>query len=139
MRDKNDKHEYVIEFPEKNPLTYFYTVIRPLGVDSSNGAFLLSLLEMNLFGLQTDAATISIDKKNNNLLLHITFPVENLTPQLFINILTNFIATARKLRAKLDDLHVRTETQVQKKSERISAAEAISDHKPAEKMRVLRI
>jgi hypothetical protein len=106
IRDRTNMQDYFVELPEKNPHLYIYGVLRKLDQERDNAAFFRGLLELNLFGLQTDGCTISVDPAGQNLLLHITSPLEFLTPQLTINLLTNFIGTLRRVAAQVENLVV---------------------------------
>ncbi|MDR2576991.1 MAG: CesT family type III secretion system chaperone [Puniceicoccales bacterium] len=142
LQDREDKKEYIFEFPEKSPYVYFYTILRPLGKEAENAAYLRALLELNMFGLQTDGGTISGDRANGNLVLHSNLPLDYMTPQLFVNTLTNFIVTAKKLRGKLENLQMQSWNTQQSPSSpkaNFSAAASMEKNQPANKMRVIRI
>jgi hypothetical protein len=140
LRDRSSQHDYLIEFPPKNPFIYFYTVIWSTGNgELENADFLRSILGLNLFGLQIDSCTIGIDHAGKNFIMHMHFPLEFITPQLFVNLLKNFISTARKVRMKIEDISVATTREIRRKLTHYSVAENINKKKPGDSMRVIRI
>jgi hypothetical protein len=139
IQDKSSKQEYLLEMPLKNPFIYIYSILKQLTPEHSDESFLQALLELNLFGLQTDSCTISVDRSSRNILLHLTFPMEFLTPQLLVNLLTNFIATTRKLQAKIENLEIVTNKELRKQKTYYSAADSMDEKNPKHSMRVIRI
>ncbi|MDR3316802.1 MAG: CesT family type III secretion system chaperone [Puniceicoccales bacterium] len=138
VKNRTSREEYLIEFPPKNPFLYIYTVLRPLD-NEDDGPFLRKLLTLNLFGLQTDGCTIGVDDGSRNIILHLAFPIEFVSVQIFVNLLTNFIETAKKMRAGLDDIRVIATRELKKKQTHYSPAECMDKEKPKNNMRIIRI
>jgi hypothetical protein len=139
LHDRANGQEYLLELPLKNPYIYLYTVLRNLGEERQNAQFLCALLGLNLFGLQTDGCTVSIDGPGRSIIQHLSFPIEFLTPQLLVNLLTNFIATARKLRGKIENLLVTSDKEIRRRLTHYSPAEAMDKKRPGDAMRIIRI
>jgi hypothetical protein len=137
--DKSMGHEYLIELPANGSMLYIYTVLAKLGAERENAPFLRSLLELNLFGLQTSAATIGVDGRAATVVMHIAFPAELLAPQLLVNLLRNFIASAKKTRDKIGNLLITTNRELRRQNTRFSAVDAMSKGKPKSDMRIIRI
>jgi hypothetical protein len=137
--DKSTNMEYLIELPGNGSMLYVYTVLFKLATEKDNGPFLYSLLELNLFGLQTNAATIGVDGKASTVVMHISFPVEFLTPQLLVNLLSNFIVSSKKMREKIENLLITTNRELRHRHVHFSAADSMGKERPKDRMRIIRI
>ncbi|MDR0340541.1 MAG: CesT family type III secretion system chaperone [Puniceicoccales bacterium] len=139
IRDKVESRQFHIELPAKSQLLYLYAALRKLGPERDNPTFLRALMELNLFGLQTSTATLSLDGATDALLVHLSYPVEFLTPQLLVNIIGNFVAAARKLRGKVENLVIVTNQELRRSKSHFSVADALDKDKIKENVRIIRI
>ncbi|MDR3117243.1 MAG: CesT family type III secretion system chaperone [Puniceicoccales bacterium] len=139
LRDKASKQEYFIELPRHSSYLYLYSVLLRASPEQDSANFYRSLLEMNLFGLKTDTGSLSIDPASRSILLHLSFPMEFLTPQLMVNLLTNFTATAKKLGVAVEDQLLISNKDAQKRRVHYSPAEGMDKKNPGSSMRVIRI
>ncbi|MDR0679078.1 MAG: CesT family type III secretion system chaperone [Puniceicoccales bacterium] len=137
--DKAENRQLHIELPARSQLLYIYAVLRKLGPERDNPAFLRALLELNLFGLQTNTTALSLDNETDALLVHLYCPLEFLTPQLLVNTIGNFVATARKLREKVENLLIATNQELRRSKSHFSAADALNRNKIKENIRIIRI
>lgn len=137
--DKTENRQYHIELPTKSPFLYIYAVLRKLGPDRENTAFLRALLELNLFGLQTNTTTLGLDGEADSLVVHLAYPLEFLTPQLLVNVIGNFVATVRKVHEKIENLAITTNQELRHRKTHFSAADALGKGKSKEEIRIIRI
>ncbi|MDR1437875.1 MAG: CesT family type III secretion system chaperone [Puniceicoccales bacterium] len=133
--DKNSRQEVFIEAPEGDDLLYIYAQLGKVPHDVQMDKFLKSVLELNLFGIQTNGFTISVEPQQDQLMLHFIFPQDILTPQLLVNLLKNFIASIKQMAAKIDDL-----TTIGRRRAAVAKAQYSpgENAKPKQAMRVIR-
>ena len=139
LRDRASKQEYFIELPHHSPYLYLYCVLLRASPEQDSANFYRSLLEMNLFGLKTDTGSLSIDPSSRSILLHLSFPMEFLSPQLMVNLLTNFTTTAKKLNVAVEYQLLICNKDARKRRTYYSPAEGMDKKNPGSTMRVISI
>ncbi|MDR0727688.1 MAG: CesT family type III secretion system chaperone [Puniceicoccales bacterium] len=136
LQDKESHLEILIEFPQRNTALFIYSPLMQLPKEIDQAKFLESLLELNLFGLQTNGTTIGFDRKHGHIVLHHSVPLEFVDEQIFVNVLTNFIATARKISSRISDLQLVNQKRAKIANTHYTPAE---NAKPRQSMRIVRI
>jgi hypothetical protein len=135
LQDKESHLEILIEFPQRNASMFLYSPIMQLPKEIEQEKFLESVLELNLFGLQTNGATLGFDRKHGHIMLHHSLSLEFVNEQIFVNMLTNFIATARKILVRVGDLQLVNQKRAKIANTHYSPSE---NAKPRQAMRVIR-
>jgi hypothetical protein len=133
--DKTSRQEVFIESPHGDELLYLYAPLGPVPKDVQMDRFFKSLLEFNLFGIQTNGFTIGVEPKQEQIMMHFLFSMDVLTPQLLSNLLRNFIASVKQMRAKVEDITTLGRKQAAIAKTRYSPGE---NTKPKQSMRVIR-
>lgn len=77
-----------------------YTDLCPLPPEGREALY-LSLLEGNLFGLQTQGATLAVDSANHEVVLCRTLAAEELSANAFLAIIESFVNCAEQWRAQI--------------------------------------
>jgi hypothetical protein len=135
--DRSTKQEIFIEFPASNRMSYIYAPLMDVPSDAATqGDFLQSVLQLNLFGLETNGFVVSIEPKQKRFMLHHSFPMELLTESLLVNLLKNFIGSVRQICAKIEDRMSINRKRVAVANTHYSLGE---NAKPKQTMRVIRI
>ena len=78
-----------------------YAVLWPLPPEGREALY-LSLLEGNLFGLQTQGATLAIDSANYQVVLCRTLVADELSANSFLAIIESFVNCAEQWRAQIE-------------------------------------
>jgi hypothetical protein len=78
-----------------------YTDLCPLPPEGREALY-LSLLEGNLFGLQTQGATLAVDSANHQVVLCRTLVAEELSANAFLAIIESFVNCAEQWRAQIE-------------------------------------
>jgi hypothetical protein len=78
-----------------------YTDLCPLPPEGLEALY-LSLLEGNLFGLQTQGATLAVDSANYQVVLCRTLVVDGLSANDFLAIIESFVNCAEQWRAQIE-------------------------------------
>ena len=78
-----------------------YTDLCPLPPEGREALY-LSLLEGNLFGLQTEGATLAVDSANQEVVLCQTLMAEELGADGFLAIIERFVNCAEQWRAQIE-------------------------------------
>jgi hypothetical protein len=107
-------NEFVISVPsEESPLVYLYSPLSDLP-EKGCESFYEQLLGWNLYGLETQLATLSVDREARKVVLYYAFPIEILDAVAFVNLFDNFVESAIKVKS-----------QVQSAAERPSSEETL--------------
>lgn len=94
FRYKKDIVLYV-ELPEGSPSIYFNSPMIRVP-DESRTELYDGLLRLNFYGLQTNGAFFSIDKRDESIVLCNGYLIDKLNSSLFMQSLSTFIETAEK-------------------------------------------
>lgn len=78
-----------------------YTDLCPLPPEGREALY-LSLLEGNLFGMQTEGATLAVDSANQEVVLCQTLMAEELSADGFLAIIERFVNCAEQWRAQIE-------------------------------------
>tara|TARA_B100000989_G_scaffold294012_1_gene272292 strand:- start:164 stop:643 length:480 start_codon:yes stop_codon:yes gene_type:complete len=113
----------VIEAPEEGSLVHLYTPLCPMldGLEP-NYAMLEYAMMLNLFSVRTRGGAIGYSQERGELMFSYIIEVNYCDDTRFVNILQNFMQTAKELKANLADL---IQSLPQKASEGASSDAAI--------------
>jgi hypothetical protein len=97
----DDTHAVNFESSAETGQLLLYIALGPLPA-AGREALYLSLLEGNLFGAQTDGATLAVDSLNHEVVLCRKLVTDELSAQSFTEIVESFVNCAEQWRARLE-------------------------------------
>lgn len=106
----DDTHAVNLESDTQTGQLLLYITLGPLPA-AGREALYLSLLEGNLFGAQTDGATLAVDSLNHEVVLCRTLVADELSAQSFTEIIEKFVNAAEQWRARMENITFQTEAE----------------------------